>query len=162
MNFFDHYFTSPREENNPDEKGVKNDVVSAFSDVNKSDVYPVCGQWAFNAHISKIDPDAKQIVSVACMNYKHRRRNLPQADSEIDAVIEISGFGHLEEKYDFYNIVLIINRLSESVQRTCADKTWWEKNIYSQCAKFLNDCILVGNELLEKIESEKQSKLQAY
>ena len=54
VNFFDHYFTSPQEENNPDEKGVKNDVVSAFSDVNKSDVYPVCGQWAFNAHISMI------------------------------------------------------------------------------------------------------------
>ena len=121
MNFFDHYFTSPREENNPDEKGVKNDVVSAFSDVNKSDVYPVCGQWAFNAHISKIDPDAKQIVNVACMNYKHRRRNLPQADSEIDAVIEISGFGHLEEKYDFYNIVLIINRLSESRVNQCKE-----------------------------------------
>ena len=56
---------------------------------------------------------------------------------------------------DFHDIVLIINRLSESVQRTCADKTWWEKNIYSQCAKFLNDCILVGNELLEKIEPSK-------
>ena len=102
MNFFDHYFTSPRKENNPDEEGVKNVVVSAFSDVNKSDVYPVCGQWAFNAHISNIDPDdddAKQIVDVACMYYK-RRRNLPQEDSETDAVIEISRFGHLEEKYD--------------------------------------------------------------
>ena len=55
--------------------------------------------------------------------------------------------------------MLIINRLSESVRRTC---TWWKKNIYCQCAKFLNDCILVGNELLEKIESEKQSNLWAY
>ena len=101
VNCFDHYFTSPREENNPDEKGVKNDVVSAFSDVNKSDVYPVSGQWAFHAHISKIDPDndtAKQIVNDACMYYK-RRRSLRQEDNEIDAVIEISGFCELEKRY---------------------------------------------------------------
>ena len=45
------------------------------------------------------------------------------------------------------------------MRRTC---TWWKKNIYCQCAKFLNDCILVGNELMENIESEKQSNLRAY
>ena len=100
MNFFDLYFTLPQEENNPDEEHVKDDVVSAFRNVNKSDVYPVCGQWAFNAHISNIDPDndaAKKIVDVACMYYKCKRRNLSQA------VIEISGFGHLEEKYIIFS-----------------------------------------------------------
>ena len=109
MTYFDHYFTS-RRENNPDETSVRNDVASTFTDVNENDVYPVSGHWAFNALISKIDQNdviAKETVNDACMYYK-RRRNLPQEDSETDAVIEISGFNELERRYVIMRLLIVV------------------------------------------------------
>lgn len=102
VNCFDHYFTTLPEENNPDEGHVKHLITSEF-DVELEDVYPVCGQWAFYAHLCKTDPSrntaARHAINMACMNYKQKKPLLVLAGDKSDVVIGISGFECLERRY---------------------------------------------------------------
>ena len=104
MTHFDNYFTSPNE-GNPDKEDTKRIVTDAITEVECDDVFPVCGKWALNAHLTlkyhENDENASLAVELACAEYRFTtRENLPtDIDEKASFLLSITAFNELEERY---------------------------------------------------------------
>ena len=104
MTHFDNYFTSFNEAN-PDKEGTKKFVSDAITEVECDDVFPVCGKWALNAHLTlkyhEKDKNASQAVELACTEYRSiTKQNVPtDINGKAKFLLNITAFKELEERY---------------------------------------------------------------
>ena len=98
MSHFDSYFTSSSDEENPDEEGIKDKVTQSFNNVASDSIFPVCGLWALNAHLTlKYHEDDTDIVNWA---YSKCTENVLDVDLNEKAthVLNVTAFEQMEEK----------------------------------------------------------------
>ena len=160
MTHFDNYFTSPNE-GNPDKEDTKRIVTDAITEVECDDVFPVCGKWALNAHLTlkyHENDDASEVVELACRSTK--KKNVPtDIDDKASFLLSITAFNELEERYHAQNLYVSyasnFYRLKNSI--ATADFHQWNINMYNQCQELLKGPIQVGTTVLQKIDSKKNS-----
>ena len=98
---FDNYFTSPNE-GNPDKEGTKRFVSDTITEVECDDVFPVCGKWALNAHLTlkyhENDNGASEVVELAYRSTKKQNVST-DIDDKASFLLSITAFNELEERY---------------------------------------------------------------
>ena len=161
---FDHYYTPGTGQDNPDENNVKQCVSEAFKDVQKDDVFPVCGRWVLNAYLLENRPDDMDSQYVVQDAYRcHMGKTKGEQNSVmIDTVLNLGGLKELEERYSMINCITsysinLSTRICKSVGNT--DLNDWKKVIFSQAEKLLQKPIEAAEDLLKEMRKDREGIL---
>ena len=103
MSHFDDYYTCFDDtEANPDQEKTKRIITDAITDVACDDVFPVCGKWALNAHLTlkyhEKDKNASRIVDLACTEYRFTRQEKLDISDKASFLLSITAFEELEKR----------------------------------------------------------------